>query len=332
MWKLDNQTPYAAARGWGRDKDGGHEWLVAVKAVFDIRSDGSVSLADEQLEPALLPEYTGEPGASSLRYDIDLVSPKPTTDLLVNGTAYAPGGRPSNEFRIGFAVGAVRKTLVVRGNRKFQAGLFGRASAEIEPVIQVPIVYERAYGGYDTADPDPSRHRRDARNPVGRGVVSQTHHRIGQLMPNFEHPGQAVEDAGPAGFGAIDSFWAPRSTWSGTYNEAWRKERFPLLPADWDPRSLLCSPLDQRPVQHLVGGETVQLHNLRPQGRLSFVLPRRDLQVTTRINKHTKQSRGTLGTVIIEPDHPRVIMVWHSSLSCPSDGDYLEWTVVSETS
>ena len=90
MWAVTNHTPYKVGRAWGRDKDGVHEWIVAVKGTFDIKPDGSLKLADEQLEPLLLPEYNGEAGVSSLRYDADLVAPKPTTDVVLNGTAYAP--------------------------------------------------------------------------------------------------------------------------------------------------------------------------------------------------------------------------------------------------
>ena len=79
MWAITNRTPYKVGKTWGRDKDGIHEWVVAVKGTFDIKPDGSLKLADEQLEPLLLPEYTGEAGVSSLRYDADLVAPKPTT-------------------------------------------------------------------------------------------------------------------------------------------------------------------------------------------------------------------------------------------------------------
>jgi hypothetical protein len=332
MWALRNHTPYTAARGWGRDKDGRHEWLVAIKAVFDIFPDGSVALANEQFKPLLLPEYTGEPGASSLRYDVDLVPPKPTTDILVNGTAFAPGGYPSKQFEVGFAIGAVRKALLVRGNRAFHSGLLGRAFAHIEPVTKVPIIYERAYGGSDRIDADPSRQRRDARNPVGCGAVAQTHDCVDPVMPNFEYPDRLIGDTGPAGFGPIDSFWAPRSTWAGTFDESWWRERFPLVPADWDPRWLLCSPVDQRPARHLVGGETVHLHNLTPSGSFQFRLPRLDFRLSTRIKKYTEEHQAKLGTVIIEPDYHRVIMVWHSSILCPCDGDYLEWTAVSEES
>ena len=38
MWAVDNRTPYGVGRVWGRNKDGIHEWIVAVKATFDIGS------------------------------------------------------------------------------------------------------------------------------------------------------------------------------------------------------------------------------------------------------------------------------------------------------
>jgi hypothetical protein len=69
MWAITNHTPYKAESIWGRDKDGVHEWIVAVKGTFDIKADGKVVLADEQLDPLLAPEYNGETGVSSLRYD-----------------------------------------------------------------------------------------------------------------------------------------------------------------------------------------------------------------------------------------------------------------------
>ena len=87
MWSITNHTPYKAGKTWGRDKEGIHEWIVAVKGTYDILDDGSVKLAEEQLEPLLAPEYNGEDGLSSLRYEADLVAQKPTTDVVINGTA-----------------------------------------------------------------------------------------------------------------------------------------------------------------------------------------------------------------------------------------------------
>ena len=119
MWAIDNRTPYKAGKTWGRDKEGRHQWIVAVKATFDIRPDGSTALSEQQDEPLIAPEYHGEPGVSSLRYEADLVAPKPTTDILLNGNAHAPGGRPSTEFAVSMQVGSLRKLLVVKGDRRF---------------------------------------------------------------------------------------------------------------------------------------------------------------------------------------------------------------------
>lgn len=73
MWQVVNHTPYAAERGWIRDKHGAHCWIVAVKASFRVDPEGKLSLADEQPAPLLAPEFYGADGASSLRYDADLV-------------------------------------------------------------------------------------------------------------------------------------------------------------------------------------------------------------------------------------------------------------------
>jgi hypothetical protein len=330
MWAITNDTPYKTGKSWGRDKDGVHEWIVAVKATYDIAPDGRVELASQQVEPLLIPEYHGEYGQSSLRYDADLVGAKPTTDVVLNGTAYAPGGRPTTDFFVRLSVGPISKTLRVRGTRWWDEGLFGSSRSALQPVTQVPVLYERAYGGYDHADPDPRNHRMDPRNPVGCGVAATPRHRVGQAVPNFEHPDGHIDKAGPAGFGAIDSWWSPRREFAGTYDEAWQQQRLPLLPEDWDRRSLLCAPADQRPANHLRGGEVVELVNLTADGLLRFVLPKVHLTFTTRIDGRVEEHRSRLSSVILEPDYPRVLMVWSTSLSCRNDADYLEETIVRE--
>jgi hypothetical protein len=328
MWSLRNQTLYKVGKTWGRTQDGVPEWIVAVKATYDVHEDGAVSLAAEQVEPLLAPEYTGEDGASSLRYDADLVGEKPTTDIIVNGTAYAPQGRPSTEFLVAMRVGPVRKVLRVRGPRRW--GDNGDDASSPETVTRVPLAYERAYGGYDNADPDPKNQRLDTRNPVGCGVVADPRRRAGRLLPSFEYPDGNPEDTGPAGFGPIDCFWSPRRELHGTYDAAWERDRKPLFPTDWNQRSRLCSPADQQPKSHLHGGDIVELTNLTPGGRLEFQLPRAHIGFSTLIGKRTVEHRGQLSTIIIEPDRFRVLMVWVTALPCPTDMDYLEETVVRE--
>lgn len=325
MWALDNRTPFKAAKAWSRDHDGSHEWLVALKAVFDIRHDGSLALAPAQLEPSLLPEYFGEAGASSLKYDCDVVAPKQTTDVIVNGTAYAPGGRPSSDFSVALRVASIHKSLRVRGRRHWEASANGVIASGMQPVASVPLRYEHAYGGFDCSDPDPSRQRLDSRNPVGRGLTA----RDGEPLPCIEYPTGNIEENGPAGFGAIDSFWSPRRECSGTYDERWRRERFPLLPADWDARALLCAPRDQQPQARLSGGETIELVNLTADGLLRFTLPTIPVRLRTRIDGRIEDYCGHLGTVVIEPDERKVMLVWQSALAVRGNGDYLDETIIT---
>jgi hypothetical protein len=330
MWSVTNNTPYAADGSWGRDKDGVHEWIVAVKATYDIRQDGSVVIAEKQVDPLLAPEFNGEDGVSSLRYDADLVATKPTTDVLINGTAYAPNGRPSTSFLIETRIGEMHKVLRVVGESTWGDGLFDDAPSPPEPVIEVPILYERAYGGYDQTDPDPVNQAIDLRNPVGLGVVAKKRNRAGTPLPNFEYPSGRIDKNGPAGFGAIASYWSPRLELCGTYDEAWESERKPLLPNDWDPRSLQCAPLDQQSATYLRGGEAVELVNLTRDGLLRFTLPKAYFAFTTHISGRREEHRSKLSTVIIEPDFPRVIMVWTTVLPCRTDVDYLDKTVIRE--
>src|SRR5688572_7898193 len=111
MWQVDNRTPFAAERGWVRDRNGAEIWLVAVKCTFDILPDGTTEVSQDQPAVLRVPEYSGEPGKSSLKYESDLILTKTATDIIVVGHAYAPNGRPVTELDAGVRVGAVQKVL-----------------------------------------------------------------------------------------------------------------------------------------------------------------------------------------------------------------------------
>ena len=102
MWQVDNRTPFAAERGWVRDRDGAEVWLVAVKCTFDIRPDGTTEVSQDQPPVLRIPEHHGEPGKSSIKYEADLVLTKKTTDVLVVGHAHARGDRPVTELECRF--------------------------------------------------------------------------------------------------------------------------------------------------------------------------------------------------------------------------------------
>jgi hypothetical protein len=72
------------------------------------------------------------------------------------------------------------------------------------------------------------------------------------------------------------------------------------------------------------------LVNLTPGGVLRFELPKIYLALTTHFGFQTKEHRTKLVTVIVEPDAPRVIMVWQSVLPCHHLVDVLDKTVVRQ--
>ena len=330
MWQVDNRTPFAAERGWVRDRNGAEVWLVAVKCTFDIQPDGSTVVSDDQPPVLRVPEYNGEPGKSSLRVEADLNLTKTTTDVIVVGHAYAPHGRPVAQMDVGLRVGPLQKVLRVSGDRTW--GVVGTSSPQ--KFLKMPLVYERAFGGVDHKSEQPERDW-EWRNPVGTGFAVSRGNLRGVAVPNFEYPSELVaswsDRPRPAGFGPIGPHWQPRAGFAGTYDEAWTKERQPLLPADFDDRFFQCAPLDQQAPAFLRGGEPVVLYRLTPEGELRFALPKIFLGFETRFSDGSRETHKErrLHTVIIEGDVPRVSLVWHTALPCHFKVQKLERTIVT---
>ena len=105
----------------------------------------------------------------------------------------------------------------------------------------------------------------------------------------------------------------------------------PLYPVDLDDRFFLCSPPDQRPPVYLAGGECVELSNVTPDGQLAFVLPKIALRFETEFRGRASVThRAQLHTVLVEPDVPRVVMVWRTALAAHADAVRLEQTTISQ--
>jgi hypothetical protein len=330
MWEIRNQTPFAAGYAFVRDRDGAEVWIVAVKATFLIDPNGATREAVAQEPVHQAPVFRGDPKNSSLMYDSDFYLNKPTTDVLLNGHAYAPNGRPVKQLDATMKVADIAKTLRVHGDRRFRQGLPGLIASEPEPFVKIPLVYERAYGGADPKTASADRPKFEPRNPAGVGFAPAPD----QLAPNIEEAkgplGGLFRGGAPAGFGPIASHWQPRVKHGGTYDEAWQKERLPLVPNDFDDRFYLSAPEDQQPKSHLKGGEPVELINLTTKGTLKFTLPRVALGFETVFSTGERERhRGDLHTVILEPDVPRVLMVWQTHLRCHPKILKLDRTVVT---
>lgn len=329
MWALENNTSFAADRAWVRDKNGAEIWIVAVKATYLIKPNGTTTVAEKQEPVCTAPRHFGEPGKSSLQYETDLVRTKPTTDVLLHGHAYS---RQKNVVTVDvmLKVANIQKILRVFGDRYWKQGLMGLTITKPQPFEKMPIVYERAFGGVDQRIPKPKKHRCEDRNPIGSGFVVKRKHLLNQRVPNVEWPKKPLWGRlGPAGFGPLEGHWSPRRELTGTYDEKWKKEKQPLLPDNFDDRFYQCAPEDQRTPEYLKGGEPVELYNLTPGGILKFTLPRLSLSFVTHFTQgEPREHSANLHSVIIEPDFPRVMMVWHTALPCHAQVNKLDKTVI----
>jgi hypothetical protein len=328
MWIVEADSPYQTGRCFLQDKDGKLNWIVVVKGTYDVLPDGSVALSKEQEPVHTVPMYKGEEDKSSLLYDTDLVLDKPLTDVLVNGSAYAPGKGPVGEIDVTLKVGPLQKTLRVTGDRTWSKGLFKLTRTRPEPFEKKEIIYEHAYGG-SYPDPDhPGKMICYGGNPLGIGFVRKDKDRIGTPVPNIESPLGRTLDV--AGFGAVPCQWEPRFGLAGTYDEAWMNDRMPFLPDDYDPLFNQCAPLDQQ-VRRLTGGEPVELLHMTPKGILSFNLPRDGFSCVTQFADGEVTHLPVINTVIFEPDQPRVVVVWHTRIECRGKEDHLKKTTIETT-
>jgi len=335
MLELDNRTPYAAERTIVMNKAGEKSWVVAVKATYHVCMDGTTELSEAQKPPLYSAEHIGEPGKSSIRYEADLIPTKPATDVLVNGQAYALADKPAQAVDVSIRVGPLKKRLRVFGDRHWYMGFPGRLKQSSPAKFErIPITYERAFGGWDTTDPDPAKQRLYSKNPIGSGFAIKEQHLAGHALPNVEDPSQLIsawnDRPQPGGFGAIASYWSPRLEWGGTYDEAWMENKFPLLPDDFDNRFHQAALPDQQVGESLRGGEAVALQNLTESGSLQFFLPKVYLTFSTHFGRQKQEHRASLQTVVIEPDVPQVILVWQTSLACHHLLDDLDETIIRE--
>jgi hypothetical protein len=322
MWIAENLTPFVLERTFLRDRRGGTVWVVAVRATFDILPDGTVRRAAEQVPVSRVATYLGEPGRSTLHYDSDLILGKPGVDLILHGQAHPPGGRAVPTLDVGIRLGSWTKAVRVHGERVWQMGAAGTGlvATRPRPFTEMALVYERAWGGLDPATeklPQPLAARE---NPLGCGYSKTPNALIGKPAPNLEDPRRPA-GAGPgpfpvAGFAPIAPHWAPRVTYAGTYDEAWKRDRAPLLPKDFDDRFHRIAPADQQLPPFAADGQLIELINLSPAGKLRFALPNIRIGATTVFRDREVAHEAALHTVILEPEHPRLQLVWHTALPC----------------
>ncbi len=302
-----NATPYASIDVPMLDGIGREVVIVILKATFTVKSPDEIVLADDPVAVRVVDELTDpkNPERSSARYPSDLCIEKRGTDVILVGSAVAK--KRVTSVDVGVQVRSKSVALKVHGMREYFRALAEVAISASVPFEEMPIAWERAYGGvaedYSVVE---------ARNPAGVGVAKRDRDLVGKLAPQIEHPGMPYKTSKdrhpPAGLGPLLPHWSPRRELAGTFDAAWQKTRMPLMPLDFDVRhnnvatpALIIEP-------SLAMGDNVSVLGMS-HDLFAFRIPKMPVMLEALYDSRTEVVRPTIDTVIIEPGKRRFEMV-----------------------
>ncbi len=309
--KIENKTPLVTLPFPTTNEDGDPMLTVVAKGTFDIVPDAFVRFSRTPTPIRTTPVHWDPEKPSSVRFEDDVVPFKPCTDIIVNGTAFAPGGKALPSWHTGVRVGNHYKCVTITGPRAWvHTPLLGWSLSPIVPVRQVPLRYELAFGGegYES-------------NPVGIGQIDLTAVDKSKtvLAPQILC-GDGVtprfgEEYPVEGFGAIARAWQPRRGFAGSFNEAWQKHTPQRLPDDFSIAHWSAAHPDLCAYSFFRGDEEVTLTGMHPEmATIRFQLPNQLVAVgLVHASGFRHGSPARLDTILIDADSMRVELTWRVS-------------------
>ncbi|WP_246019934.1 DUF2169 domain-containing protein [Limnobaculum zhutongyuii] len=158
-----NLTPFSSLNYFMLNQARDEFHVVVAKVGYRLHQqlDGvwqAVVMDDAAIPLCIQDEYRGEMNISQVVQESDLAPLKPRCDVIINGTAYAPGGVACPQFPVSVRLDApdmnilLEKTLLVTGERYFYPVLPGRVKgtwklSKPEPFTSLPLDYRYAFGG-----------------------------------------------------------------------------------------------------------------------------------------------------------------------------------------
>jgi hypothetical protein len=213
---------------------------VIVKATFDMVPGAVMTLAAPD-DLALVEAHHRNAPTQSVKVTSDVLPFVPAADALLTGHAYAPEGAPASALTVRFAVfreqALLEKLVHVYGDRVAGGG-------EIAPFEEMPLVYERAYGGLGSRD-----------NPFGTGLGAT------DKAPNLIDP---KDPRKPACFAPIAAAWPARKRLLDRPQQDGLKQPVVEIVGELDWQYFHAAPPDQRIAQYLKGNEWVVFDGMHP--------------------------------------------------------------------
>lgn len=334
-----------------KDDQKRHVFCVLVKRTYEIRLGGAVRAAkDRPFDLIDIYHDDGDPETCSVQYENDLTPFKVATDVVVVGNVYAPEGRPAAVFDVCVAVGSTLKQIRVFGDRQcFYNGHGAPSVTDPQPILQVPLRYERAYGGTDTVS-IPETLFAYPRNHLGRGfVLSNSPQAVhGLALPNFEDPFDLLtperivvgelenwwRQPMPQGFSWFQRTWYPRCSFAGSVpgfvdpDVVIREEQLGLVPKQQFKlaRQFKLPSFDIRfnsgaspglAVPFLAGGEQIRLFGFTREGQLVFRLPLDTPRISMNIGLGERELVTVLQTVLIRAEDAQMDLIWRGAHEYP---------------
>lgn len=257
MITTTNHTPWPQAAFERGDTEGRSFWVVTLQGSFSLAADGGrLCPLDDQEGIQLVDSFWAEPTSSSIKRAGVVAFRKPKSDVTVN--AAARSAVPRAEWQVRLRVGLLDSRLKVRGPHYWHRDAEGWRRTAPEPCTSVALVYENAFGGGGRVG---ERYVDEPRNPLGTGYLPKGHEAEGprrapQVM-SVDDPDFEVGERGmPRGWGAIPSYFAPRTDHVGTCDDEWLQNRWPCPPKDFDDAFYQCAHPDLIYPGYLRGDES----------------------------------------------------------------------------
>jgi hypothetical protein len=315
--ELINETSLIAGYNVGLEPGGRELLVVVVKGTFTLpRAGDAPALNDKQVALVMADVFRGEPGKTAPVFEADFAPRKQRCDVLLIGSAHAPGGQAVRRMRVRMKVGSIEKAADVVGDRVWRVGLAGITASSPEPFESMPLTYDRAFGGTDDVATHDEQHEAYFANPVGRGWRKNlgTSQVEGTPLPNLEVPGRDLrlptDEYTPIAFGPVGRGWSHRIQYAGTYDQQWVDNVFPFLPDDFDERYHQAAPEDQQ-MSIPTGPVNVELNGVTSDGFRAFTLRYVKAPVTVFPKRGTREAwNALLDTIVLEPDAERLTLTW----------------------